>query len=308
MNPRLSFRRALPGAFILAFVGCNAVLDNERAELGSVGEETSPTLPDEPTADAGTPPEADAGEEDTSDPCGPGMRTCNGTCVSVTDPAYGCGTCTPCSIPRGTAACQAGKCVLHACDTGYGDCNQDVADGCEADLSQPTTCGGCGGACPPASPVCVASGATYACSNGCGPASPMRCGDTCVNPLTSIKHCGGCGNECPPVADATATCTNGVCGFECKAPRKACNGKCVKPKDPEACGPTCAPCPALPNATASCPADACVYQCTAGFADCNAIAADGCEANLASDPAHCGACGIACAAGTVCRLGACVAP
>jgi hypothetical protein len=33
----------------------------------------------------------------------------------------------------------------------------------------------------------------------------------------------------------------------------------------------------------------------AGFADCDSIAANGCEAVLATDPHNCGACGISCA-------------
>ncbi|MDH5674491.1 MAG: hypothetical protein OEZ06_20355 [Myxococcales bacterium] len=46
--------------------------------------------------------------------------------------------------------------------------------------------------------------------------------------------------------------------------------------------------------------------CAAGFADCNADAADGCEANLNSDVAACGACGQSCGSGQACVDTVCV--
>lgn len=36
-----------------------------------------------------------------------------------------------CSAPNGSAACVAGKCVITACDPGYGDCDSDASNGCE---------------------------------------------------------------------------------------------------------------------------------------------------------------------------------
>src|SRR6185503_368515 len=68
---------------------------------------------------------------------------------------------------------------------------------------------------------------------------------------------------------------------------------------------------ALPNATAVCAAGACaVGACAAGFVDCNAIADDGCEADLATSTDHCGACGRACSASGVasraCAGGLCI--
>lgn len=46
-------------------------------------------------------------------------------------------------------------------------------------------------------------------------------------------------------------------------------------------------------------------SCGAGFADCDRDAANGCEVYTAGDPAHCGGCGVACAAGEACVRGAC---
>jgi hypothetical protein len=58
---------------------------------------------------------------------------------------------------------------------------------------------------------------------------------------------------------------------------------------------------ASPPNTVSCDGTGCV--CATGFGNCDGTWADGCEANLASDPANCGACGNACM-GT-CMAGAC---
>lgn len=45
--------------------------------------------------------------------------------------------------------------------------------------------------------------------------------------------------------------------------------------------------------------------CAAGRADCNAKSDDGCEVRTSTDPAHCGGCDQACAAGFVCQSSEC---
>jgi hypothetical protein len=83
----------------------------------------------------------------------------------------------------------------------------------------------------------------------------------------------------------------------CSAGQKACGGLCVAADDPffGCASPVCARCE-VANATAACVAGACgVGACAPGFADCNALAADGCEANLQT-PDNCGGCGLACPA------------
>jgi len=68
------------------------------------------------------------------------------------------------------------------------------------------------------------------------------------------------------------------------------------------CGYQCA----LPSAINSCVAGQCrIASCKAGFGDCDKNQGTGCEANLKTDPANCGACGAACATGTWCNGGTC---
>lgn len=104
----------------------------------------------------------------------------------------------------------------------------------------------------------------------------------------------------PPAIAATPQCTS---------ESKSCGGACVSTSLPEVgCGgPTCAPC-ALPHASATCSADArcATAACENGFGDCNRTPSDGCEVDLTSTDASCGACGVACGATQVCRKSACV--
>jgi hypothetical protein len=43
-----------------------------------------------------------------------------------------------------------------------------------------------------------------------------------------------------------------------------------------------------------CNGGTCTFTCQSGYQDCDGKASNGCEINTASDPAHCGSCGIAC--------------
>ena len=46
-----------------------------------------------------------------------------------------CGTCgNACDFAGGVGSCTAGICEMAGCDSGYGDCNGDMADGCEQNL------------------------------------------------------------------------------------------------------------------------------------------------------------------------------
>ena len=62
-------------------------------------------------------------------------------------------------------------------------------------------------------------------------------------------------------------------------------------------------------ATATCSASACVVtSCNANFGNCDGSATNGCETDLRTSAANCGACGHACSGGQLCVNSACEAP
>ena len=159
----------------------------------------------------GTGPDAASGGTDAG-VCGPGAKACAGQCVVVTDPLFGCDdtACAPCALPNATTTCAAeAGCVVSTCTSGFADCNGVAADGCEADLASPATCGGCGLACPVLEHVtmaCAAGTCTGACEAGfadCN-ADPE---DGCErNLLEDKRHCGACDNRC-----RIGRCEQGTC-------------------------------------------------------------------------------------------------
>lgn len=168
---------------------------------------------------------------------------CGASCTNTDTSLSHCGGCDrPCDPASATGACSGGTCRIASCDTNRDDCNSSIADGCEADLMSPATCGGCGTSCPASAPYCVASGATFACTSGCvdgrrgGDETDIDCGGTLCAECTLGRSCridtdcagtaictGGvcvaCG-ECEPAATETIAC--GRCGMQ----TRTCNGAC----------------------------------------------------------------------------------
>ncbi len=81
--------------------------------------------------------------------CPMGLTFCAMRCVDTQTDLMHCGMCgRACSGVNGTPSCVGGACGI-ACNTGFGNCNMDVADGCEANLNTSDLhCGACGNACP----------------------------------------------------------------------------------------------------------------------------------------------------------------
>lgn len=155
-----------------------------------------------------------------SGPCGDGAKVCGGECVGIADPLYGCGvdTCEPCAGRKTTLlVCQAGACALALCRSTWADCNGDLADGCETDLLDPRSCGGC-------SVVCE-EGASCS-KRGCGAceAKETSCDRRCVDVDTDPDHCGGCGNACPRGPGAVARCKDATCSVRCDDGFADCDG------------------------------------------------------------------------------------
>ena len=142
--------------------------------------------------------------------------------------------------------------------------------------------------------------------------SPSKvCSGTCVDVDTDNANCGTCGNAC---ADGEV-CAGGTCGTTCGPDLTRCTASdgtdhCKDTAhDPANCGSCGHACTAPDNATAACAGNRCAYFCADGFADCNTDATDGCETDVAGDPANCGACGHVCPAGpgevATCASGTC---
>jgi hypothetical protein len=89
--------------------------------------------------------------------CGPactdsGTTLCGDTCVDLDTDAKNCGACgSECKtfLPNAKGSeCSDGKCVISQCKTDYGDCDKNLANGCEVNLMINTAnCGSCGNAC-----------------------------------------------------------------------------------------------------------------------------------------------------------------
>lgn len=140
-------------------------------------------------------------------------KTCNGACVSKTDPNAGCATavCTPCAATTNAVpACKAGGCSF-TCNAGFDDCDGNPANGCEGKTSSDAAnCGKCGdpcGATNTTSPaLCMAGKCAFTCNAGfahCGTTNATGC-ETSIekDPL----NCGACGHSC-----LGGACTNGKC-------------------------------------------------------------------------------------------------
>lgn len=202
------------------------------------------------------------------DDCPPGAKRCSGQCVGTDQPVTGCGSLS--CDPCALAGAEA-ICVAGACRVG---------------------------ACAPGRGDCDGAPA-----NGC---------ETTL--ATDLEHCGTCGHSCT-LSGTLSECASGKCVVAgCTAGHADCNGTALDgcevdvQSDPQNCGACGAAC-SLPSAVPACSDGACgVGACVTGRGNCDGKVLNGCEADLASDPEHCGACAAPCAPnhgkGT-CSVGVC---
>lgn len=162
--------------------------------------------------------------------------------------------------------------------------------------------------------LCTDHGCVPGCSTARAcPVGRSCCAGACVDLTNSASHCGACGAPCS-IANGVGACREGMCavgtcvGTFADCDRRVDNGCEVDTASDRAhCGACGAPCEPRPNGVATCAMGRCERRCAEGFADCDGDATNGCEVDLRSTVAHCGACNMACASG-VCREGNCQAP
>ncbi|MEZ4394039.1 MAG: hypothetical protein R3A48_23440 [Polyangiales bacterium] len=243
--------------------------------------------------------------------CAPGFADCDGVAdngceVDLQTDVTRCGACgNACSPPNGTAACVAGRCAVAACATGFGDCDGNASNGCEADLRSATAhCGGCGNACPArpnAFPGCLAGRCVASCVTGSQDCDGDESNGCEADLRVSLDHCGACGRPCRP-ARGVGVCAMGACRVASCDPGFAdCDGdpsngcEVSLQSDVSHCG-ACGSACSVSGGTPVCVGAVCgLGMCAAGRGDCDGNSGNGCETDLATAASHCGACGNACA-------------
>lgn len=137
---------------------------------------------------------------------------CGDVCVDLKTSVDNCGECAKkCDgASNADATCADSACGL-ACTTGFGNCDMDAVNGCEATLGTDLmNCGACGNA-------CALANATPACAAGmCGIGQCNADFDNCdmnatngceANLNADLENCGACGTKC----GAGQVCATGVC-------------------------------------------------------------------------------------------------
>ncbi|GAB4217005.1 MAG: hypothetical protein OHK0013_44120 [Sandaracinaceae bacterium] len=246
--------------------------------------------------------------------CEAGRDDCNGDpedgCeTDLASDEASCGRCgEACAAVGAIGVCEAGRCRLD-CVAGRADC--DGSPGCETALGTPTDCGACDDACG-AGQTCDSALTPPRCASSC---SGTECGASCVDLMTSTQHCGACDRPCTG-GSAFWACEAGSCAITaCEIGSGDCDGTAMNGCETnlrttvEHCGSCGAAC-MLANATPACEEGRCrVARCNVGFDNCNGLSTDGCEIDLRTDAAHCGACGMRCElanATSACSAGNCI--
>ena len=253
--------------------------------------------------------------------CDMGWANCNGDltdgCETPLNTLTDCGSCgTSCSLANATESCATGMCTLTMCDSGYGNCDGNANNGCEARLDTLTNCGTCGSACNLAN--ATESCSTGSCVLGTCSAGYGNCdgaaSNGCETPLTTLSDCGMCGRSCN-LTNATESCASGTCTLTtCDAGWGNCNTSTsdgcetslTTTSNCGSCGMGCN----LSRATESCATGTCdVGMCDTNWGNCDGMASNGCETDVRDNETHCGMCGNDCTfPRTECSSGSCSCP
>lgn len=256
------------------------------------------------------------------DTCQSGWKNCDtanpNACTQdiATDP-NNCGDCgKKCDTTNGAATCVGGSCQI-SCAPGYGDCDNNAANGCETNLN--TTASACGACNTPCSsnhgtPTCAGGQCSIQCAAGFVDCNTDARTDGCeANINTNPANCGGCGQACS-TNNGTRSCSGGNCAIACNSGFGDCDGNartngCERSlrtvTDCGACNTACSNNHGTPGCNSN---GVCTIACSAGYGNCdNNAQSNGCEqaVNTISD---CGGCGITCSnnhGAPACTGGAC---
>ena len=184
----------------------------------------------------------------------------------------------------------------YTCQTGWANCQQAARDGCESDLSQPSSCGDCQTSCLDASDgfLCLPTDeASYSC--GCTseqdcPAEHLCCSGKCVE--HNENHCASCDHKCS-IQSGGLACIKQDDNWECQCTEDdECRGVYLFSR--AVCLNT-SRCNCLGN-----------QNCAGSLDDmcCLTAGTPGCV-DLYSDANNCGICEVVCQPGESCVQGGC---
>ncbi|PRW56694.1 Tryptophan synthase alpha chain [Chlorella sorokiniana] len=264
--------------------------------------------------------------------CNSGWGNCDGKdntgCETLLNTSAHCGSCNAkCTLANAVPRCERGTCTIASCLSGWGDCDNNPANGCETALNTAERCGSCTNKCSlaNATPRCDRGTCSIAsCAPGWGDCD-LKPTNGCETALNTAERCGSCTNKCS-LPRATATCAGGTCKVaSCDAgwgncdgrddtgcwgdcdldPSNGCETRLNTTTNCGSCNTTCA----RDNATPTCSSGTCsIDTCAAGWGDCDNNPANGCETRLNSTT-NCGACNTTCArdnATPTCGTGVCM--
>jgi hypothetical protein len=157
-----------------------------------------------------------------ADVCPAGRLDCdrnpaNGCEAAPASDAANCGECgVACRFPNARAACVLGVCEL-TCEANRGNCDDNPANGCEADLQNgATSCGSCQTECGEvenATNTCVAGRCVFACAPGYADCDGRPDNGCEVNLSVSNGNCGRCGMACA-LPNAASECMDAACAVQ----------------------------------------------------------------------------------------------